>query len=85
MRIKVGGKYWDLTFSKMKGKYLGRCDAPHIPEKKIKISKDIEGKEELDTLLHELLHAADWWKDEEWVEQTASEIATVLWRLGWRK
>ena len=45
MRIKVGGKDWDLTFSKMKGKYLGRCDAPHIPEKKIKISKDIEGKE----------------------------------------
>ena len=85
MRIKVGGKYWDLIFSKMKGDYLGKCDAPHIPQKKIKISKDIEGKEELDTLLHELLHAADWWKDEEWVEQTADEIATVLWRLGWRK
>ena len=38
MRIKVGGKYWDLIFSKMKGRYLGRCDAPHIPQKKIKIS-----------------------------------------------
>jgi hypothetical protein len=85
MRIKVGGKYWELSFRKMRGDYLGRCDAPDTHGKKIRISKDLEKLEELDVILHELLHAADWHKDEEWVEQTASEISHVLWKLGWRK
>ena len=85
MRIKIGGKYWKLIFSKLRGDYLGKCDAPDTNDKKIRISKNLEEVEELDVLIHELLHAADWYKDEEWVERTASEIAKVLWKLGWRK
>ena len=84
MRIKVGGKYWELVFKKMRGDYLGKCDAPDTHGKQIRISKDLEGLEKLDVILHELLHAADWHQDEEWVEETAMEVSCVLWKLGWR-
>ena len=85
MRIKVGGKYWKLIFKKLRGDYLGKCDSPDTTDKKIRISKELEGVEELDVTIHELLHAADWYKDEEWVAQTATELSCILWKLGWRK
>jgi len=84
MRIKVGGKYWRLVFKKMRRDYLGKCDSPDTRGKQIRISKDLEGLEKLDVILHELLHAADWHQDEEWVEQTAMDVSRVLWKLGWR-
>jgi len=40
---------------------------------------------ELDTVIHEILHAAYPDLEEDAVGQTAEALAKVLWRLGWRK
>ena len=87
--INVVGKRWGLRFvsrpDKKDKKCKGYCESPDKKNKEIVIQENLPPKEELDTTLHELLHAADWWKDEEWVEQVGTDIAKILWRLGWRK
>ena len=84
MRVRIGGKYWNLRFTFLK-ENRGDVDAPTLRNKEIRISENLEGEEELEVVIHELLHSADWYKDEEWVERTACEISHILWRLGWRK
>jgi hypothetical protein len=63
----------------------GLTESPKLKGKRIFIREHLPMKKELDTTLHECLHAADWSKDEEWVEDTAHDITRILWRLGWRK
>ncbi|MAT51470.1 MAG: hypothetical protein CMK32_09840 [Porticoccaceae bacterium] len=62
----------------------GECDAPHVKGKQIRIRSDLTGRRLLDVLIHEFLHGAFWHLSEESVEQTASEMAAFLWRLGYR-
>lgn len=64
----------------------GDCDSPDTKGKRIRISKSLPPREELEVIIHECLHAADWHKDEDsWVAPVADDIARLLWRLGWRK
>jgi len=51
----------------------------------IAICKSTKGLKELDTLIHEMLHACGPFADESWVAQTAEDIAKALWQLGYRK
>ena len=85
MRIKVGGKYWNLVFTELDEETGGECDSPDTNGKEIRIATDIKNQDELEVIIHELLHAADWSKDEEWVEVIADDIARTLWKLGWKK
>jgi len=84
MFIKIVGRRWGFRFAKLR-KCKGYCDSPKKKNKEIVVRSNLPQKEELDVTIHELLHAADWWKDEEWVEQVGTDIANILWRLGWRK
>jgi hypothetical protein len=85
MRVQVRGKRYKLAFKSLKNKnYLGLCDSPYEPNKQIVIDKELSGVLLLDTLVHELLHASCWDLSEESVESAASDIAAVLWRLGYR-
>ena len=87
--VNVVGKRWGFRFvpapDKDDKECRGYCESPDKKNKEIVIKENLPPKEELDTILHELLHAADWSKDEEWVEQVGTDIAKILWRLGWRK
>ena len=85
MRIKVGNKYWNLVFIELDENTGGECDSPDTKGKEIRISTDLQREEELEVVIHELLHASDWSKDEEWVEEIAQDISNVLMRLGWKK
>ena len=85
MRIKIGGKYWNLGFTELDEETGGECDSPDTNGKEIRIATDIKNQEELEVIIHELLHAADWSKDEDWVEVIADDIARTLWKLGWKK
>ena len=85
MRIKVGNKYWNLVFIELDENTGGECDSPDTKGKEIRISTDLQREEELEIVIHELLHASDWSKDEEWVEEIAQDICNVLMRLGWKK
>ena len=64
----------------------GRCDPPETPNKAITVDKRLTGKLEMDTTVHELLHASQWdVLAEEFVEQLGTDITNVLWRMGYRK
>ena len=77
---------------------LGLCCHPDSDgtEKSITISPKLKGLKRLDVVIHESLHAefvtlrkrlfskkgAD---EEEWVDDAASNIASFLWRMGYRR
>jgi hypothetical protein len=80
--VTIGGKRWALQFVPLRD--LGECDNPKSIHKRIRIKRSLKGRERLDTLIHEMAHAADWPKSEEWVESFATDVARVLWKLGYR-
>lgn len=85
MRIHLGGKAWQLEpRAKLPADRDGDCDPPSKPGKSIRIRAGLRGVHRLEVEIHELLHAADWSKDEAWVEATAHDLARILWRLGYR-
>jgi len=85
MRVSVGGRYWHLRFARLASD-CGQIDMPGTPNKEIRINLKLDGELLLDTVVHELLHAASpELASEDWVNGTASDIARVLWRLGYRK
>lgn len=51
----------------------------------LRVNPLLDEKKHLDTTIHELLHAADWKADEEYVYDVAREIARVLHALGYRR
>ena len=70
MRVRILGKVWEFVFDPtIHRDYDGFCDDPANKAKRIRIRSTLTGAEQLETILHELLHAADWHKDEPWVEQ----------------
>ncbi len=85
MRITILGKHWNLRFCNTGANHHGRCDPPSIPGKEIKVSSRIRGQLKLDTIIHELTHAAGWHIDEPFVEQFATDVARTLWKLGYRE
>ncbi len=87
MRVRILRKMWDVSFVPRKDlprTVDGMCSEPDKPGKSITVAASLTGERRLDVIIHEMLHAADWHKDEEWVEQVASDIARALWRLGYR-
>lgn len=86
MIITILGKRWKLKRPRsLQGGEMGYCQAPDTPDKSIGVLASLRGEQELETLLHEMLHAADWHKDEEWIERVAADIARALTRLGYTR
>ena len=81
MRVRIRGKYFTLVFGRLPNGTDGLCD---YATRTITIRKNQRGEAQLDTVIHELLHAAHWDLAEESVEETARDLARVLWRLGYR-
>ena len=48
----------------------------------ISVHPDLEGERLAEVLLHELLHAADWDKGEEWIAETGADLARMLVQAG---
>ena len=86
MRIKILGKYWKLKYTKKLPKDLDGCvDLPNVPNKEMWIDKDLTGKDELETIIHEVWHCADPHKDETFIEEVSKDLTNILWKLGYRK
>ena len=62
----------------------GECQAPFIKNREMCIPAMGHKLVDLDTIIHESLHACIWDLDEEAVHESAKDIARILWRLGWR-
>ena len=84
MKITLLGKRWELRFVPLV-KNAGDCDAPDTPNKEIRVDSRPEGERQLEVLIHECRHAADWTRDEEYIAAEARDLARVLWRLGYRR
>lgn len=85
--VTVNGKRWRLVFEPLTKGDLGRCQSPTTPGKKIIISPSVKHDDQLylETVLHEILHAAVWNLDEEFVEEYARAAARTVIKLGFRR
>lgn len=89
MRVKILGKCWDVQWVP-KGESIpgimnksdhGVCQSPRVKGKKIFLREGLSPVETLDAVLHELLHAADWDKDDEWVTDAGHDLARAVFRI----
>lgn len=84
-RVKILGKHWRLKYVPNLGDATGTCEPPEREAKTIRIKHGLSEQEELETVIHETLHAAFWPLDEEFVRLFAEDAARILWKLGYRK
>lgn len=99
MYVKILRKRWKLTFERLphkrhedagkgpepNGARYGDCFPPDSKDKRIRISDRLRGRHQLEVIAHEVLHAAWWALDEDFVRECAEDLGRVLWRLGYRK
>lgn len=62
----------------------GDCSNPQYPDKMIRYYVGLTGQIRLDILIHEMLHACFWDVREQGIEEAATDISRLLWRLGYR-
>lgn len=83
MRVTIAGKRWMLKFvPRRQRKWRGLC---RYDISTIQIEEGQSQVQELDTVIHEVLHASLPPIDETYVAETATDIARILMRLGWQK
>ena len=86
MKVRIRRKFWELVYEELPDDEWGSCDPPEFKGKKVKISTKVpKGETELDTIIHEVMHACYFDLAEEAVDESASDLARILWRLGYRK
>ncbi len=85
IRVSVGGRYWLMEFVDSLPRMYGVTDCPDSKNKKIRIRRKLREHVLLDTIIHELLHAAEWDLAEAWVEKLATHTSQVLTLAGWRR
>lgn len=87
MHVTILGRRYEFVWCRRKDikRSHGECDHPTTPRKQIRIATDQSEFDVLDTILHEAAHAADFTKNEEWVLQFGTDVARLLWRLGYRR
>lgn len=85
MRIKIGGRYYNLQFVRLRGNAWGYCDKPTNPKKQILVHNRMGSKKTLEILIHEMLHALDWHIDEGHIERAAHDMANVLDKVGYKR
>jgi hypothetical protein len=83
MRIRILGKVWNVRFAPAAelGRDFGTCDPPSVRRKEITVRDDLRGRELVDTIIHESLHAGGWHQlDEAFVDRLATDVSRLLWR-----
>jgi hypothetical protein len=80
--FKIAGDTWQVVYKSLKRRKLcGLCD---YDKRTITICTSLSDLDELDTLIHELLHACQGYASEDHVAEVATTLANILWRLGYR-
>lgn len=78
----IAGEPWKLVYKSLRRRKLcGLCD---YDKRTITICTSLAGIDELDTIVHELLHACQGYASEDHVAEVATTLANILWRLGYR-
>jgi NRPS condensation-like uncharacterized protein len=76
-KATILGRSWSFVLLKLRDRW-GDCSDPNKPRRTIRIEEKQNDKQLIDTTVHEMLHAAGWHIDEEFVEQFAQDVAHVL-------
>ena len=85
MRVELRGKRWSLeVVDYLQDGSCGSIDPPDTPQKRILIASNQTPIDQLDTVIHECLHGCIPDLDETCVEETATSIAKILFRMGCR-
>ena len=85
IKSSFSGQEYTVRYTRMR-KNRGSCDHPKKKNPEILIDKKLSGNEELEVTIHEMLHALAFKMfDEEWVYDSAIDLANALYKLGWRK
>jgi len=85
MKVRIRGHSWALVFvDRLPSGAAGEMDPVGVPRKEVRVAVQQSSLDVLDTLLHELLHAAYPDLSEDAVSEGATDIARVLQRLGVR-
>ena len=85
MRVRLGGKYWRLRFAANMKDYGDMVDPGKADGRLIRIGTWQGEADQLDTIIHEALHASLPLLDEAAVHATANDLSRLLWRLGYRR
>lgn len=85
--ITIGGKRYKFVWKNCGKDNVGHCDDPSTPGKEIRLRPSLKKYPYalLKILLHELLHASDFTKDERWVDKTANDMARTLIKFGYTR
>ena len=82
--VNLRGKRFSISRPKrINPELLGWCINTGKP--KIAVAYSLDGEEELEIFIHEMLHACYWDMDEEAITDAAQSISKALWRMGYRK
>ena len=85
VKSSFSGQEYVIRYTRMR-KNRGSCDHPNKRSPEILIDNKLTGNEELEVTIHEMLHALAFKMfDEEWVYDSAIDLANALYKLGWRK
>jgi len=76
-RVKILGKCWTVVIRRLRTVY-GDIDDPTTKGKMIRLEDVLRGEKLVTIVLHEGLHAADWHKDETWVDKTSTDLARII-------
>jgi hypothetical protein len=80
-----GKRYKIQKTGKISSNLWAYCTDPKFTNRLIKIHKILENYEELETLIHEMLHACFWDLDEEVITEVGKDLSNALWKIGYRK
>jgi hypothetical protein len=93
MLITILGKRWNLSLvpasalpqTDGRRDCDGYCSDPRQPRKTIAIYNKLNDERTLAILIHEMLHAGDWHRTEEFVEEFAEDVARAATKLGFHR
>ena len=93
-KVTIHGEEWLLRFTRLRGSANGYAYLPDArkPRGRKKLSHKIlidtrlahGSREQLETIIHEFLHASFPTASECHVSESGRDIAKILWSLGWR-
>ena len=88
MILSLLGKRWKVKYvNRLPKDMLAFCHGPSTPRKEIRFISSIRKNPDLhlEVAIHEMLHALDWPKDEDWVTCAAHDMAVALKQMGFIK